>query len=75
MTGPYWPFPGRRRGISFQGLVTNDVVNGLARGPAYTQVCCRPRVKVLFDFLVTEGDGALLLDVAREQRDALLKKS
>src|SRR5439155_9202598 len=33
-----------------------------------------PQGKILFDFFVTEGDGALLLDVARVSRDALLKK-
>jgi folate-binding protein YgfZ len=33
-----------------------------------------PQGKILFDFLVAEGDGALLLDVARDSSDALLKK-
>jgi tRNA-modifying protein YgfZ len=33
-----------------------------------------PQGKILFDFLVTEGDGALLLDVARTSCEALLKK-
>ena len=33
-----------------------------------------PQGKILFDFLVTEGEGALLLDVARESSEALLKK-
>jgi hypothetical protein len=33
-----------------------------------------PQGKILFDFLVTEGDGALLLDVARPSCEGLLKK-
>src|SRR5882724_12874228 len=57
-----------------QGLVTNDVVNGLAPGIGLYTALLSPQGKILFDFLVTEGDGALLLDVARDQRDALLKK-
>jgi len=57
-----------------QGLVTNDIVAGLAPGNGLYTALLSPQGKILFDFLVTEGDGALLLDVAREQRDALLKK-
>jgi hypothetical protein len=57
-----------------QGLVTNDVVNGLAPGTGLYTALLSPQGKILFDFLVTEGDGALLLDVARDARDALLKK-
>jgi len=57
-----------------QGLVTNDVVNGLAPGTGLYTGLLSPQGKVLFDFLVTEGDGALLLDVAKSVRDALLKK-
>lgn len=57
-----------------QGLVTNDIVNGLAPGTGLYTALLSPQGKILFDFLVTEGDGALLLDVAREARDALLKK-
>ena len=33
-----------------------------------------PQGKILFDFLVTEGDGALLLDCAADHAEALLKK-
>jgi folate-binding protein YgfZ len=33
-----------------------------------------PQGKILFDFLLTEGEGALLLDVARDNAEALLKK-
>ena len=57
-----------------QGLVTNDIAGGLAPGTGLYAALLSPQGKLLFDFLVTEGDGALLLDVAREQRDALLKK-
>ena len=57
-----------------QGLVTNDIVGGLAPGAGLYTGLLSPQGKILFDFLVTEGDGALLLDVARDARDALLKK-
>jgi folate-binding protein YgfZ len=57
-----------------QGLVTNDIVGGLAPGNGLYAALLSPQGKILFDFLVTEGDGALLLDVARDRRDALLKK-
>lgn len=56
-----------------QGLVTNDVA-ALAPGSGLYAALLSPQGKILFDFLVTEGDGALLLDVARDRRDALLKK-
>jgi folate-binding protein YgfZ len=57
-----------------QGLVTNDVVGGLAPGSGLYTALLTPQGKILFDFLVTEGDGALLLDVARASAEALLKK-
>jgi folate-binding protein YgfZ len=57
-----------------QGLVTNDITGGLAPGAGLYTAMLSPQGKILFDFLVTEGDGALLLDVARLSRDALLKK-
>src|SRR3954471_7033560 len=57
-----------------QGLITNDVVGGLAPGAGLYTGLLSPQGKILFEFLVTEGDGALLLDVARDARDALLKK-
>ena len=57
-----------------QGLVTNDIAGGLAPGSGLYTALLSPQGKILFDFLVTEGDGALLLDVARPSRDALLKK-
>ncbi len=57
-----------------QGLVTNDIAGGLAPGSGLYTALLSPQGKILFDFLVTEGDGALLLDVARGTRDALMKK-
>ena len=56
-----------------QGLVTNDM-GKLAPGAALYTALLSPQGKILFDFLVAEGDGALLLDVARDTRDALLRK-
>jgi folate-binding protein YgfZ len=57
-----------------QGLVTNDVVGGLAPGTGLYAALLSPQGKILFDFLVTEGEGAVLIDVARESQEALLKK-
>jgi tRNA-modifying protein YgfZ len=57
-----------------QGLVTNDVAGGSAPGTGLYTALLSPQGKILFDFLVTEGDGALLLDVATSAADALLKK-
>jgi folate-binding protein YgfZ len=57
-----------------QGLVTNDVAGVLAPGNGLYTALLSPQGKILFDFLVTEGDGALLLDVAKPASDALLKK-
>lgn len=56
-----------------QGLVTNDVL-GLKPGVGLYTALLSPQGKILWDFFVTEGDGALLLDVAAASRDALLKK-
>jgi folate-binding protein YgfZ len=57
-----------------QGLVTNDVVGGLAPGTGLYTALLSPQGKVLFDFFVTEGDGALLLDVGRDGAESLLRK-
>ena len=64
--------PGAREFL--QGLVTNDVVGGLAPGSGLYTALLSPQGKILFDMLVTEGDGALLLDVARDAADALARK-
>src|SRR4029078_3944654 len=57
-----------------QGLVTNDVVGGLAPGTGLYTALLSPQGKILFDFLVTEGDRALSLDVSRHISDGLFKK-
>ena len=57
-----------------QGLVTNDIVGGLAPGIGLYTALLSPQGKILFDFLVTEGEGALLLDVAGASTEPLLKK-
>ena len=57
-----------------QGLVTNDVAGGLAPGAGLYTALLSPQGKILFDFFVTEGDGALLLDCAKASREILLKK-
>ncbi len=57
-----------------QGLVTNDVTGGLAPGTALYAALLSPQGKILFDFFITEGDGALLLDCAKASREILLKK-
>jgi len=56
-----------------QGLITNDIER-LAPGAAIYGALLTPQGKVLFDFLISEGDGALLLDCAAISRDALLKR-
>jgi folate-binding protein YgfZ len=57
-----------------QGLVTNDVAGGLAPGAGLYTALLSSQGKILYDFFVTEGDGALLIDCAKDARDALLKK-
>jgi len=56
-----------------QGLITNDIER-LAPGKALYAALLTPQGKILFDFLIAEGDGAILLDCAAESRDALLKR-
>jgi tRNA-modifying protein YgfZ len=63
--------PGARTFL--QGLITNDVEK-IAPGRAVYAALLTPQGKILFDFLITEGDGALLLDCARAGRDALVKR-
>jgi folate-binding protein YgfZ len=57
-----------------QGLVTNDIVGELAPGTGLYAALLSPQGKILFDFLVTEGEGAVLIDIAKESQEALLKK-
>jgi folate-binding protein YgfZ len=56
-----------------QGLITNDIEN-VGPGRAIYAALLTPQGKVLFDFLIVEGDGALLLDCHRDVRDALVKR-
>ncbi|HWA90839.1 MAG TPA: hypothetical protein VG889_12440 [Rhizomicrobium sp.] len=56
-----------------QGLITNDVER-LTPGTALYAALLTPQGKILFDFLLTEGDGAILIDCARDARDALVKR-
>ena len=56
-----------------QGLITNDVEK-LAPGQGLYAALLTPQGKILFDFFLAEGDGALLIDCAAVSRDALLKR-
>src|SRR5580698_9974475 len=56
-----------------QGLITNDVEK-VGPGRAVYAALLTPQGKILFDFLIAEGDGALLIDCARAGRDALVKR-
>jgi hypothetical protein len=56
-----------------QGLITNDL-SALAPGRGIYAALLAPQGKILFDFLIAEGDGALLLDCAAASADGLMKK-
>jgi tRNA-modifying protein YgfZ len=56
-----------------QGLVTNDIRAVAPARPCYAALLT-PQGKVLFDFLVSERDGVLLLDCPAAGRDALVKR-
>jgi folate-binding protein YgfZ len=56
-----------------QGLITNDMT-GLAPGHGLYAALLAPQGKILFDFLVAEGDGAVLLDCEALHTEALAKK-
>jgi hypothetical protein len=56
-----------------QGLVTNDL-GRLAPGIGLYAALLTPQGKILFDFLMVEGDGALLLDCAADRAEALAKR-
>ena len=56
-----------------QNLITNDLT-GLAPGRGLYAVLLAPQGKVLFDFLIAEGDGALLLDCEKASAEMLAKK-
>jgi folate-binding protein YgfZ len=56
-----------------QGLITNDIAILSPAQPIYGALLT-PQGKVLFDFLISEGDGALLLDCANASHDLLVKR-
>ena len=56
-----------------QGLITNDI-EGLAPDRALYAALLTPQGKILFDFIIAEGDGAVLLDCAADSADALAKR-
>jgi folate-binding protein YgfZ len=56
-----------------QGLITNDVER-LKPGDGVYAALLTPQGKILFDFFLVEGDGAILLDCHAAARDALLKR-
>ena len=56
-----------------QGLITNDVER-LTPGAGVYAALLTPQGKILFDFLLVEGDGAILVDCQASARDALLKR-
>ncbi len=56
-----------------QNLVTNDL-DKLEPGRGLYAALLSPQGKIGFDFFVVEGEGGLLLDVAAQAREALLKK-
>ncbi len=56
-----------------QGLITNDIET-TEPGKAIYAALLTPQGKILFDFFIVEGDGALLIDCHRDARDALVKR-
>ncbi|MBS0281649.1 MAG: folate-binding protein, partial [Proteobacteria bacterium] len=56
-----------------QGLITNDI-GRLAPQTGLYAALLTPQGKILFDFLVTEGDGAVLLDCPADRAEALAKR-
>lgn len=60
------------RGL-LQGLITNDI-NLLAPDRPLYAALLTPQGKILFDFLISEGDGAVLLDCAKASAEALAKR-
>jgi folate-binding protein YgfZ len=56
-----------------QGLITNDAKK-VAPGRALHAALLTPQGKILFDFLMAENDGTLLLDCRRDAREALVKR-
>jgi len=59
--------------LFLQGLITNDVEK-LAPGQGVYAALLTAQGKILFDFFMVEGDGAILIDCHAGSRDALLKR-
>ncbi len=56
-----------------QGVVTNDIMAVTPDRPVYAALLT-PQGKVLFDFLVHERDGTLLIDCRKPAREPLMKR-
>ena len=56
-----------------QGLITNDIER-LVPGSGLYAALLTPQGKILFDFLLAEGDGAILIDCLAKVRDALARR-
>jgi len=56
-----------------QGLITNDIGKLAPHAPLYAALLT-PQGKILFDFLLYECDGTVLIDCVRETADALQKR-
>ena len=56
-----------------QGLITSDIERLTPEHALYAALLT-PQGKILFDFLVSEGDGAVLLDCAADAADTLAKR-
>jgi len=56
-----------------QGLITNDIER-LQPGSGLYAALLTPQGKILFDFFLVEGDGAILIDCHAPAREALLKR-
>ena len=56
-----------------QGLITNDLTKLTPEAPLYAALLT-PQGKILFDFLLYERDGAILLDCARATAEAFEKR-
>lgn len=63
---------GEARGF-LQGLITNDMTR-LVPGSGLYAALLTPQGKILYDFLIVEGDGAVLLDCAADSADALVRR-
>jgi tRNA-modifying protein YgfZ len=56
-----------------QALITNDIEK-LDAGKGLYAALLTPQGKILFDFFLVEGDGAILIDCPSPSRDALVRR-